>query len=79
MFVCTPLSKIVSTVEKIAPFLSKTAILTDVGSVKASIVEAMMTLKTVLNPFVGGHPMSGTAKVEFRRRCRGCLWAIPMC
>ena len=77
VFVCTPLSKIVSTVEKIAPFLSKTAILTDVGSVKASIVESMMTLKTVLNPFVGGHPMSGTAESGIQAAMSGLFVGNP--
>lgn len=77
VFVCTPLSKIVITVEKIAPFLSKTAILTDVGSVKASIVEAMMTLKTVSNPFVGGHPMSGTAESGIQAAISGLFVGNP--
>ena len=77
VFVCTPLSKVVITVEKIAPFLSKTAILTDVGSVKASIVEAMMTLKTVPNPFVGGHPMSGTAESGIQAAISGLFVGNP--
>ena len=77
VFVCTPLSKVVITVEKIAPFLSKTAILTDVGSVKASIVGAMMTLKTVPNPFVGGHPMSGTAESGIQAAISGLFVGNP--
>jgi arogenate dehydrogenase (NADP+) len=77
VFVCTPLSKIMATVEKIAPFLSKTAILTDVGSVKASIVEAMMTLETVANPFVGGHPMSGTAESGIEAAMSGLFVGNP--
>ena len=77
VFVCTPLSKIVITVEKIAPFLSKTAILTDVGSVKVPIVGAMMTLKTVSNPFVGGHPMSGTAESGIQAAIAGLFVGNP--
>lgn len=62
---CTPLSKILSTTEQILPFLPKTAILTDVGSVKAPIVSQMQALLAAVksqNPFVGGHPMAGTAE-----------------
>ncbi len=62
--VCTPLSDIIATTERILPFLSRAAILTDVGSVKAPIVSQMQELFTQTraeNPFVGGHPMAGTA------------------
>jgi arogenate dehydrogenase (NADP+) len=65
VFLCTPLSKILSTTEQILPFLPKTAILTDVGSVKAPIVAQMQALLAEVqsqNPFVGGHPMAGTAE-----------------
>lgn len=65
VFLCTPLSKIFSTTEQILPFLPKTAILTDVGSVKGPIVAQMQDfLQSVKapNPFVGGHPMAGTAE-----------------
>ncbi len=65
VFLCTPLSKILTTTEQILPFLPKTAILTDVGSVKAPIVSQMQALLTEVqaqNPFVGGHPMAGTAE-----------------
>lgn len=61
---CTPLSDILATTEKILPFLPKTSILTDVGSVKAPIVSQMQDLliqANAENPFVGGHPMAGTA------------------
>ena len=63
---CTPLSDILTTTEKILPFLPKTSILTDVGSVKAPIVSQMQELlvqANAENPFVGGHPMAGTANV----------------
>jgi arogenate dehydrogenase (NADP+) len=65
VFLCTPLSKIFSITEKILPFLPKTAIITDVGSVKAPIVsplEALLTEVKAPNPFIGGHPMAGTAE-----------------
>lgn len=59
VFICTPLTKIASTVEQLVPHLSSAAIVTDVGSVKAPIVEALSTLWP---NFVGGHPMAGTAE-----------------
>lgn len=63
---CTPLSDILAITKNILPFLPKTSILTDVGSVKAPIVFQMQELlmqANAENPFVGGHPMAGTANV----------------
>jgi arogenate dehydrogenase (NADP+) len=77
IFLCTPLSQIVPTVEKITPFLSKTAILTDVGSVKTPIVVAMTTGTTGTNPFVGGHPMSGTAETGIQAALSGLFVGNP--
>ncbi len=59
VFVCTPLSAIVSIVEQLALYLSSDAIITDVGSVKQSVVVAASSL---WRNFVGGHPMAGTAE-----------------
>lgn len=58
VFICTPLAAIVSTVEQLIPHLSPSTVLTDVGSVKAPVVEALAPL---WSNFVGGHPMAGTA------------------
>jgi len=58
VFVCTPLTAIVSIVEQLALYLSSDAIITDVGSVKQSVVAAVSPL---WRNFVGGHPMAGTA------------------
>ena len=66
VILCTPLSDILAITQNILPFLPKTSILTDVGSVKAPIVSQMNELliqANVENPFVGGHPMAGTANV----------------
>ncbi|MBD1904798.1 prephenate/arogenate dehydrogenase [Funiculus sociatus GB2-A5] len=59
VFVCTPISAIASTVQQLIPHLSGDAIITDVGSVKKSVVEAITPLWA---NFVGGHPMAGTAE-----------------
>ena len=59
VFLCTPLGAIQSTVEQLIPHLSPQTVLTDVGSVKASVVEAIAPR---WQNFVGGHPMAGTAE-----------------
>ena len=59
IFICTPISAILPTVEQLRPILSPDTILTDVGSVKAPIVEAVTPL---WSNFIGGHPMAGTAQ-----------------
>lgn len=58
VFICTPLGLIIPTVEQLIAYLPSTVIITDVGSVKTPIVEAISPLWT---NFLGGHPMAGTA------------------
>lgn len=58
-FICTPLGVMESVVEEIIPYLKPSAILTDVGSVKEPIVEA---IGTVWTNYVGGHPMAGLSE-----------------
>jgi arogenate dehydrogenase (NADP+) len=59
IFICTPIGQIKATVEQLRPYLPAETILTDVGSVKASIVQQIAPLWP---NFVGGHPMAGTAE-----------------
>ncbi|OLP19740.1 arogenate dehydrogenase [Leptolyngbya sp. 'hensonii'] len=59
IFICTPISDIQATVIQLLPHLAPTTVLTDVGSVKTSIVKA---LDPLWPNFVGGHPMAGTAE-----------------
>lgn len=59
VFLCTPLSHLESMAQRLIPYLDPETILTDVGSVKTPIVEAIQGL---WNNFVGGHPMAGTAE-----------------
>lgn len=59
VFLCTPLGAIESTVNQLIPHLNPATILTDVGSVKASVVE---TIAPRWQNFIGGHPMAGTAE-----------------
>ncbi len=58
IFICTPLAAILPTVDQLIPHLDAATVLTDVGSVKAPVVEAIAP-KWV--NFVGGHPMAGKA------------------
>ncbi|MCG9893463.1 MAG: prephenate/arogenate dehydrogenase [Thermosynechococcaceae cyanobacterium MS004] len=56
VFLCTPLGMMAQTAQSLLPYLSSDAVLTDVGSVKASVVEA---LEPLWPQFIGGHPMAG--------------------
>ncbi|MGF1488105.1 MAG: prephenate/arogenate dehydrogenase [Prochloraceae cyanobacterium] len=58
IFICTPIAAIVPTIEELIPYLDRDTVITDVGSVKSSIVAAASSL---WDNFVGGHPMAGTA------------------
>jgi prephenate dehydrogenase len=56
---CVPVQFIPALAKKIIPHLKSTAVLTDVGSVKADIVSA---LKKKSVSFVGAHPLAGSEK-----------------
>lgn len=59
IFLCTPLGAIKPTVQQLIPHLSPNTVLTDVGSVKGSVVE---TIAPCWENFVGGHPMAGNTE-----------------
>lgn len=59
VFICTPIASIRPTVEQLIPHLDPATVLTDVGSVKAAVVEAIAPKWA---NFVGGHPMAGKAE-----------------
>lgn len=59
IFLCTPLHTMAKIVFQLAPMLPSETILTDVGSVKTSILREVLPLWP---NFVGGHPMTGTEK-----------------
>lgn len=60
---CTPLAQMKSLVQQMRPALKRGAIVTDVGSVKASVVKEVEALihKSGAH-FVGSHPMAGGEK-----------------
>jgi prephenate dehydrogenase len=60
---CTPLSQMRELTEKLLPSLKKGAVVTDVGSVKGSVVDELEPLiARAGGRFVGSHPMAGGEK-----------------
>ena len=57
---CVPIGAMTSLAEKIAPHISATAFITDVGSVKAPVVKALAPIFAARGKFVGSHPMAGS-------------------
>ncbi|MDD5686803.1 MAG: prephenate dehydrogenase [Elusimicrobia bacterium] len=78
IFICLPVRLIADTVIKIIPFCKKGAIITDVGSVKAPIVEevekflsqsrypAIPLSHNSAPVFIGGHPIAGSEKTSVK-------------
>jgi prephenate dehydrogenase len=63
VILCTPLAQMRSLVKEMLPALKRGAIVTDVGSVKASVVEELESLVARAGGhFVGSHPMAGGEK-----------------
>ncbi|QOV91435.1 prephenate dehydrogenase [Humisphaera borealis] len=58
---CTPVSLLGEMLDRIAPFLADRAVVTDVGSTKASIVRLSEERHPGIR-FVGSHPMAGSEK-----------------
>ena len=63
VILCTPLAQMRSRVREMLPALKRGAIVTDVGSVKASVVRELESLVAKAGAhFVGSHPMAGAEK-----------------
>lgn len=61
--IATPVGSMAEIIGAIEPYLADGAVVTDVGSVKGSIVEAARTaLGNKLSVFVPGHPIAGTER-----------------
>ncbi|KOR36130.1 MULTISPECIES: prephenate/arogenate dehydrogenase [Planktothricoides] len=74
VFICTPIALIAPTVKQLIPYLAADAIITDVGSVKMPIVEAVSPLWP---NFVPGHPMAGTAETGVDAALRNLFVGRP--
>jgi len=60
---CTPLSQMRTLTEQMRPYLKPGAVVTDVGSVKGSIVQELEPIVEAAHAyFVGSHPMAGSEK-----------------
>jgi prephenate dehydrogenase len=69
VILCTPVGVLPQMLEAIGPALKPGAVVTDVGSTKASVVSAAKNLLPETAHFIGSHPMAGSEKrgVEFAR------------
>ena len=60
---CTPLAQMRELAERMLPAIKREAVITDVGSVKGSVVSELEPLFAKVNAcFVGSHPMAGAEK-----------------
>lgn len=60
VMICTPVSTYAAIADRIAPALKSGAIVTDVGSVKAAILDDVLSRLPPDVHFVPGHPIAGT-------------------
>jgi len=58
--ICVPVDTMASLAEKIAGHIPPSALVTDVGSVKAPVVESLQRIFAGRARFVGSHPMAGS-------------------
>ncbi len=64
IFLCTPVERNVEYLKVLKDIIKDTCIITDVGSVKTNIHEAVNQLGLTKN-FIGGHPMAGSEKTSY--------------
>lgn len=76
---CTPIAKMKSLVKQMRPGLAKGAIVTDVGSVKGSVVRDLeMPIANLGGIFIGSHPMAGAERMGVAA-ARGDLFNNAIC
>ena len=64
IFLCAPVSVNIRCLETLKPIIKPDCILTDVGSVKTTIHEAVCQMG-LTSHFIGGHPMAGSEKIGY--------------
>ena len=69
VILCTPVGRLASLLQEIAPHLNQGTLVTDVGSTKRGVVSAAENALPSGVHFVGSHPMAGSEKrgVEFAK------------
>ena len=76
---CTPLAQMLPLLKKIGPAVKPGAIITDVGSVKATVVKDLESIVAKSGAhFIGSHPMAGAEKTGVAA-ARAELFANAMC
>ena len=79
IFLCAPVLTNIDYLTKIQPYLKKDCILTDVGSVKGDIHQAVKNLQ-LEHCFIGGHPMTGSEKIGYANSnaafLQGCYYIL---
>jgi prephenate dehydrogenase len=65
IFICVPVDEIAGIVQKLAHIVDKDAILTDVGSTKSDVIQAISHIPMSC-AFIGGHPMAGSEATGYR-------------
>lgn len=64
IFLCTPVEYNAEYLERLRPYLKPGAVVTDVGSTKTQIHQAVSAL-SMEESFIGGHPMAGSEKTGY--------------
>lgn len=64
IFLCGPISENIKNLTSLKRYLSSSCLITDVGSVKATIHKAITELSLDAS-FIGGHPMAGSEKTGY--------------
>ena len=59
VFICTPISKVIDTINKLSSIIKPDAIITDVASLKGDIMNHVNKTHPSMK-FIGGHPLAGT-------------------
>lgn len=67
IILCTPITQMARTLASLVPHIKRGAIITDVGSVKGSVVRDLEALAAKAGAyFIGSHPMAGSEKTGVR-------------
>lgn len=72
IFLCAPVLTNITYLKELKHFIKSSCILTDVGSVKGNIYDAVCELG-LENYFVGGHPMAGSEKIGYQNSSAALL------
>jgi prephenate dehydrogenase len=79
VILCTPIAQMSGLVDELLPLLEKGAVVTDVGSVKASVIEALEAkIEQAGAHFVGSHPMAGSEQTGVKA-ARADLFESAVC